>query len=192
MTRLLIFAGSARRDSVNRRLAAAAASKAIALGAEVELLDLAEYPMPLYDGDLESEQGIPATVSAVRSKLLAADGVLIACPEYNGSITPLLKNLIDWTSRPEPGVADGLVAYRGKVAALVAASPGALGGIRGLVHVRAILSGIGVHVVPGDLAVGGAYGAFDEAGALTDKGIDGRLGTLVQTLVSTSAALAIQ
>jgi len=184
-----MLAGSARRDSCNKRLAAAAAAKAQALGAEVELVDLADFPIPLYDGDLEAEQGVPANVRLVRDKLLAADGFLFACPEYNGSITPLLKNVIDWTSRPEEGVAEGLIAYRGKVAALVAASPGALGGMRGLVHVRAILSGIGVHVVPGDLAIGGAYGAFAENGELKEERLDSRLEATVQTLVKTASAL---
>lgn len=186
--RILVFAGSARRDSINKKLAAAAAQEARALGAEIELLDLADFPMPLYDGDLEAES-FPQNVSTVRAKMLAADALLIACPEYNGSITPLLKNTIDWTSRPEAGVAEGLVAYRGKTAALVATSPGALGGLRGMVHVRAILTGIGVHVVPGDVAVGGGFHAFAEDGALQDEDVAGRLRATVATLVRTTAAL---
>lgn len=189
MTKLVIFAGSARRESCNKRLAAAAAAKARNLGAEVVLLDLADYPIPLYDGDLEAEQGTPANARLVRDKLAAADGFLLACPEYNGSITPLLKNVIDWTSRPEKGVAEGMIAYRGKVAALVAASPGGLGGLRGLVHVRAILSGIGVHVVPGDLAIGGAYAAFAEDGSLKEERQDSMLEATVQALVKTARAL---
>lgn len=187
--RILVFAGSARRDSINKQLAAAAAAEARSLGADVELLDLADFPMPLYDGDLEAAS-FPQTVSALRAKILAADALLIACPEYNGSITPLLKNTIDWVSRPEEGVAEGLVAYRGKVAALVATSPGALGGLRGLVHVRAILSGIGVHVVPGDLAVGGGFQAFTDEGALADEGMASRLKDLVTRLVRTTSALS--
>lgn len=186
--RILMFAGSARRDSINKKLAASAASKATALGAEVELLDLADYPMPLYDGDLEAE-AFPENVRTVRDKMIAADGFFIASPEYNGSLTPLLKNTIDWVSRPQEGVAEGLIAYQGKVAALAATSPGGLGGMRGLVHVRAILSGLGVHVVPGDLAVGGGFQAFREDGGLVDDGMDLRLQDLVDTLLRASTAL---
>ncbi len=186
--RLLMFAGSARRDSLNKKLAAAAAQVARSLGAEVDLIDLADYPMPLYDGDLEAE-AFPQAASALREKMIAADGFLFACPEYNGSITPLLKNALDWTSRPGGGVDEGLVAYRGKVAALVATSPGALGGMRGLVHVRSILSGIGVHVVPADLAVGGGFQAFAEDGSLADEGMAIRLQETVDALVRTSSLL---
>ncbi|MHC4380322.1 MAG: NADPH-dependent FMN reductase [Planctomycetota bacterium] len=186
--KLLMFAGSARRDSLNKKLAAAAAAEAESLGAEVELVDPAAYPIPLYDGDLEAE-AFPDNVRLLREKLVAADGFLIASPEYNGSITPLLKNLIDWTSRPQEGLAEGLVAYRGKTAALVATSPGALGGLRGLVHVRAILSGIGVHVVPGDVAVGNGFQAFHEDGGLIEEGTAARLRTTVQSLIRTAAAL---
>lgn len=186
--RILVFAGSARRDSLNRRLAQVAAAEAQALGAEVEVVDLADFPIPLYDGDLEAE-AFPPNVSDLRAKMLAADALLIASPEYNGSITPLLKNTIDWTSRPEEGVAEGLAAYRGKVAALVATSPGPLGGLRGLVHVRAILSGIGVHVVPGDVAVGNGFQAFTEEGGLADEGVAARLRGTVEVLVRTTRAL---
>ena len=180
-----MFAGSTRRGSINGKLAAAAAKLGSCLGAEVELVDLADYPMPIYEGDIEAE-GFPTAVTALRRKMIEADGFLIACPEYNGSITPLLKNAIDWVSRPEEGVAEGLAAFRGKVAALVATSPGALGGLRGLVHVRAILSGIGVHVVPGDLAVGGGFQAFAEDGSLLDAGMATRLQELVDTLLQTT------
>ena len=183
-----MFAGSARRDSINKKLAVAAAEIARAAGIEVEFLDLADYPMPLYDGDVEAE-AFPENVRAVREKMIAADGFLLACPEYNGSITPLLKNTIDWVSRPQEGVAEGLVAYQGKVAALVATSPGGLGGLRGLVHVRAILSSIGVHVVPGDLAVGGGFQAFAEDGSLIDGGMAARLQGTVDSLIQTTARL---
>ncbi|MGB0951760.1 MAG: NADPH-dependent FMN reductase [Planctomycetota bacterium] len=188
--RILMFAGSGRRDSINKKLASSAARKATALGAEVELLDLADFPMPLYDGDLEAE-AFPENVRIVRGKMIAADGLFIASPEYNGSLTPLLKNTIDWVSRPQEGVAEGLIAYQGKVAALAATSPGGLGGMRGLVHVRAILSGLGVHVVPGDLAVGSGFQAFREDGGLVDDGLDLRLQDLVDTLLRASTALRV-
>lgn len=187
--RILMLAGSARRDSTNKKLAAAAAKKAAALGAEVDLIDPADFPIPLYDGDLEAE-AFPPEVTELRQRMEAADALLFASPEYNGSITPLLKNLIDWTSRPEDGKAEGLAAYQGKVAAIVATSPGGLGGLRGLVHVRAILSGIGVLVVPGDLAVGNGFEAFADDGSLQDEGMDLRLQDLVDRLVQTTRQLA--
>lgn len=189
MTRILVFAGSARRDSFNKKLAAAAAQKARDLGADVELIDLADFPMPLYDGDLEEGQGTPAMVTALRDKMVAADALLIACPEYNSSITPLLKNVIDWTSRPEGDVAAPMAAYQNKVAAIMSTSPGGLGGMRGLVHVRAILSSIGVMVVPGDVAIGSAFKAFGENGQLLDAGTDRRLTEAIALLVKTANAM---
>lgn len=145
--------------------------------------------MPLFDEDLEQNEGTPAAVTALRNKMIAADGLLLACPEYNSSITPLLKNVIDWTSRPEEEIAAPMAAYQGKVAAIVSASPGPLGGMRGLVHVRAILSSIGVLVVPGDVAVGSAFKAFSEKGQLLDDRIDQRLSATVELLVRTAQAL---
>lgn len=189
MTRILAFAGSARRDSWNKKLVALAAAKAQEVGAEVTLLDLADYPMPLYDGDIESTDGLPLNVVKVRQLLLEHDALLISCPEYNGSITPLLKNVIDWTSRPSEGIAS-TAAYQGKVGCLLSTSPGALGGLRGLVHVRAILSGIGVLVMPGDVAVGGAFKAFREDGSFVDERLDGRLNKALKALVATTSALS--
>jgi len=188
MPRIIAFAGSARRDSFNKKLAALAAAKARALGAEVTLIDLAAYPMPLYDGDLEAAEALPENALKLRDHILGHDAILIACPEYNGSITPLLKNVIDWTSRPSEGVGTS-AAYKGKVAGLVSTSPGGLGGMRGLVHVRAILSGIGVLVVPGDVSVSNAHKAFAADGSLADERLDGRLDQHARTLVSTASAL---
>ena len=119
------------------------------------LLDLRDYPMPLYDGDLEEASGIPEPARRFKQVLIEHDGFLIASPEYNSSISPALKNAIDWASRPVPGE-PALVAYQGKTAGLMAASPGALGGLRGLVHVRAILGNIGVLVIPEQIAVSSA------------------------------------
>ncbi|PCJ55705.1 MAG: NADPH-dependent FMN reductase [Planctomycetota bacterium] len=186
--RILMFSGSARRDSINQRLVEVAAKKAKELGAEVDVINLADFDMPLFNQDLEADS-FPESARALREKMIAADGLLLACPEYNGSITPLLKNTIDWTSRPQENVAEGLVAYHGQVAALIAASPGGLGGMRGLVHVRAILSGIGVTVIPEDLALGSAYQAFDENGGLADDRMDQRLDKVVKGLMRTAKAL---
>jgi NAD(P)H-dependent FMN reductase len=165
--RILTFAGSARSGSLNKRLVAIAAAGARVAGAEVALIDLRDYPLPLYDGDLEEREGIPATVRKLKDLFLANQGLLISAPEYNSSITPLLKNTIDWVSRPVAGEAP-LNCFDGKVAALMSASPGALGGLRGLVHLRAILQNIRVLTIPEQVAVPNAGEAFAADGSLKD------------------------
>jgi chromate reductase len=166
--RILAFAGSARKDSVNKLLVRVAAQAASEAGAEVTVLDLGDYPLPLYDGDLEAQEGLPANAAKLKQLFLEHDGLMIAAPEYNSSITPLLKNTIDWVSRTAEGEGP-LAAYKNKVAVLMAASPGGLGGLRGLVHVRAILQNIGVIVLPDQRAVSGAFSAFDDSGQLKDE-----------------------
>ncbi len=166
--RILAFAGSARTGSHNHRLVLVAAEGARAAGADVAVLNLEDYPLPLFDEDLEREQGTPQNATKLKRLFLDHDGLLIASPEYNSSITPLLKNTIDWVSRSAEGEPP-LAAYRGKVAALMATSPGGLGGLRGLVHVRSILSSIGVIVLPDQIAVPRAFEAFDDQGRLTDE-----------------------
>ncbi len=175
--RILAFAGSARKDSFNKKLLRVAVRAAEEAGAEVTLLDLAEYSLPLYDGDSEARDGLPANATKLKQLFLDHDGLMIAAPEYNSSVTPLLKNTIDWVSRPADGESP-LAAYKNKVAVLMAASPGGLGGLRGLVHVRAILQNIGVIVLPDQRAVSGAGNAFDETGQLKDE----RLRQAVQDL----------
>lgn len=188
MPKILAFAGSARRDSVNKKLVTFAAEKARDLGADVTLIDLADYPMPLYNGDYEDEHGQPGTATKIYELMKAHDGFLIACPEYNSSITPLLKNTIDWASRPYEGD-PSLAAYSGKTAALLSASPGAFGGMRGLVHVRSILSSIGVFVVPNQAAVGSAHEVFDDAGTIADDKTATRIDAVVRQLVETTSRL---
>ena len=184
--RILAFAGSARRESFNKKLASAAAFAARATGAEVTVVDFAELPMPLFDQDLEAAEGMPANAQRFKDLLFEHQGLILACPEYNSSITPLLKNAIDWASRGRAENEPPLSAYRGKVAGLLAASPGKLGGLRGLVHVRSILQNIGVLVIPTQLAVSEAHRAFDDQGALTDSGTQARLEKLIQELVETT------
>lgn len=166
--RILAFAGSVRSGSYNHQLVQAAAEGARAGGADVTILNLKHYPLPLFDEDLERASGKPENAVKLKQMFLEHDGLLIASPEYNGSLSPLLKNTIDWVSRADEGEKP-LAAYQGKVAALMAASPGGLGGIRGLVHVRSILSGIGVIVLPDQVAVSRAFEAFDEEGNLKDE-----------------------
>jgi len=181
--KILVFAGSARAGSFNKRLAAAAAGVAGAAGASATLTDLRDHEMPLYDGDLERDAGLPPGARSFRALLEAHDGMLIASPEYNSSISPLLKNTIDWCTRPDGDKPS--IAFGGQIAALVAASPGRLGGLRGLVHVRAILQNIGVMVVPKQLALSHADKAFDEQGNIADSGQRAALEQVVRSLVET-------
>lgn len=170
--RILAFAGSLRVDSFNKKLVKIAAEGARRAGAEVTYIDLRDLPLPVFDEDLEKRDGLPANGRALKDLMLAHQGFLIASPEYNSSISAALKNAIDWASRPTTGP-DGkaekpLECFAGKVAGLMAASPGALGGLRGLVHVRMILGNIQVLVLPEQVAVMKAHDAFDDKGQLKD------------------------
>lgn len=167
--RILAFAGSLRKDSYNKRLVQIAAEAAAAAGAEVTYIDLRDYPLPVFDEDLERDEGMPPNGQALKQLFLEHDGFLIAAPEYNSSITAVLKNTIDWVSRRAEGEAP-LAAFQGKVATLMSASPGALGGLRGLVTVRSILGNIGVIVMPHQIAVPKAFEAFHADGKLKDPG----------------------
>lgn len=164
---ILAFAGSTRLDSYNKRLVKIAAAGARAAGAEVTYLDLRELPMPLFDEDLEKAEGMPPSAKKFKELMIQHQGILLASPEYNSSITGVLKNAIDWASRPAPGDLP-LVAFADKVAVLMSASPGALGGLRGLVHVRSILGNLRMLVLPDQIAVPRAYDAFTEDGRLQD------------------------
>lgn len=188
MTRILVFAGSIRRESLNRRLAAIAAEMAREQGAVVTPLELRDFPMPLYNGDIEETDGLPNGAARLSDTMKEHDGLLLACPEYNSSIAPLLKNAIDWVSRPSVGEPP-LAAFTGKVAGLLSASPGQLGGMRGLAHVRSILSNIGVHVIPAEAAVSAAHQAFAADGTLQDERTSARVADVVKQLVATTARL---
>ncbi len=187
--RILAFAGSNRRQSFNARILKLAVAAARAAGGEVTELDLREYPLPLFDQDLEQAEGPPPNATKLKKLFVEHTGLMIACPEYNSSITPLLKNTIDWVSRPEPDF-PGLIGFKGKFAVLMSASPGALGGLRGLVHVRAILSNIGVNVLADQLAVPRAHEAFDESGKLKDPTQQAMLSAIGTSLAALLAKLA--
>ena len=186
--RVLAFAGSARRDSLNKRLVAYAAGFARDAGADVTLLDLDDHEMPVYHGDLEAAHGLPPAAQRLREAFLAHDALLIASPENNASVPAALKNAIDWVSRPHAGQ-NGLVPYQGKVAELLAASTGALGGMRGLPHLRAILQALGVLVLTEQFALGRAHEAFDDHGALTDARQRASVEGIVRRLVDVTARL---
>lgn len=179
--RLLAFSGSARRESYNQRLVQIAAQGARDAGVEVTVLDMRDYPLPLFNEDLEQEEGAPENALKLKQLFLGHDGLLIASPEYNGSISPLLKNTIDWVSRSAEGEVPK-AAYQNKVAVLMATSPGGLGGLRGLVHLRSILSGMGVLVLPDQIAVPFASQAFDDAGQLKEEKQQTRIGNLGKSL----------
>lgn len=180
--KILVFAGSARAGSYNVQLAKYCSHVLSEFGAEVSFVDMKNYVMPLYDGDLESSSGLPETALQFKELMTSHHAFLIASPEYNSSVTPLLKNTIDWVSRPIEGESS-LAAFRGKFAALVSASPGALGGMRGLVHLRSILGNIGVWVMPDQVALPKAHEAFDESGDLTDDGSRSRIQSLAENLL---------
>ena len=184
--RLLAFCGSARKESNNRRLLAAAVAAARAAGATVTELDLHHDLLPLYDGDLEALQGLPAAALELKAEFAGHDGFLIASPEYNGFFPPLLKNALDWVSRPAPGTPE---PYLGKTAGLLAASPGALGGIRCLPHLRLLLTNLGVTVSPAQMALASADRAFADDGSLADANRQRMLDKVLADLIRLTAAI---
>lgn len=187
--RILVFAGSARSGSLNKKLARAAAAAIRAAGAEATLVDLADFPMPLYDGDLEAREGVPASARKLKDLFIAHQGLLIVSPENNASVSALLKNTLDWISRQD-GSESGLVPYQGKVAGLAGASPGALGGLRGLTHLRAILQTLNVLVLSEQVALGRAHEGFNEDGSLKDAKQQAALAALARKLADVCARLS--
>ena len=184
MIKILAFAGSTRRDSLNRKLIQVATAIAQGTGTQVTLLDLNDYPLPLYNGDLEAKEGLPESALRLKTVFKSHDALMIASPEYNSSVPPLLKNTLDWVSREWQGES-GLLPYQNKVAAIMAASPGALGGMRMLPHLRQILNTLGVMVLPGQFSLAHADQAFDETGLKSPQ----RLESLVLELIRTATAL---
>ncbi len=167
--RILAFGGSLRQDSYNQKLAAIAAQGAREAGSEVTLIALRDFPMPVFDEDLETASGMPEQAKRLKELFCKHDGLIISSPEYNSSITAALKNAIDWVSRTESDDEPSLSAFTGKSAILCSASPGGLGGLRGLVHVRAILGNLAVTVLPDQVAISKAYEAFAADGSLANE-----------------------
>jgi chromate reductase len=163
--RILVIAGSARLASMHRKLARQTVEALRTAGVDATLADLRDFPMPIYDGDLEAGQGLPPAAKELKELARRHDGFAIASPEYNGSFPALLKNALDWMSRPEPGDRP-LEVFRGKVAAILSASPGPGGGQRGLRQLRELLEMMAVSVIPGQLTLAKANAAFDAAGRL--------------------------
>jgi len=166
--KILAFAGSTRTESFNKKLVKVAAAGAKEAGADVTIIDLRDYPMPLYDEDLEKKEGLSSNTRKLKELMLSHHGFLISSPEYNSSISGVLKNTIDWTSRQGDDESP-MSCFKDKVAGIMSASPGGLGGLRGLVHVRAILENMGVLVIPSQVAVSKAHEAFNLDGTMKDQ-----------------------
>ena len=185
MPRILAFSGSARRESLNRKFLAAAIAATREAGVEVTPLDLNDYVLPLYHGDLEDASGLPENATKLIALITQHDALLVASPEYNSMITPLLKNTIDWCTRGDGN------PFGGKVAAVISASPGALGAIRSLQMAQALLLKLGCHIVPGQTMLPHADKAFDAAGKLTDARAEKSMRGLVKLLVETATRLRV-
>lgn len=187
--KILVFAGSAREGSLNKKLARVAARCLSDAGGDVTFVDLRDYPIPIYDGDLESREGMPPFAVKLRELFLAHQGLLIASPENNGSVTALLKNTIDWLSRDFEG-RSGLEPFRGKVAAIMGASPGAFGAISSLGNLRPILSKLAVLVIPDQVTLPRADQAFREDGSFVDERHLKSVAAVAKRLVDVTARIS--
>lgn len=187
--RILAFAASTRRESFNRRLIRVAAAGARAAGAEVTLLELGDYDVPIYNGDAEAEHGAPSDVRKLVDIFKANQGFLISSPEYNAGFPGLLKNLLDWISRPIPGDPP-FAPFANKPAAIMGASNGAFGAVRMLPALRAYLSHIQMLVIPQVYGLAKAADAFDETGGLKDPKADAAVKGLGERVAKLAAKLA--
>lgn len=181
--RILVFGGSLRSESYNQKIAAIAAEAARSAGAEVTLISLRDFRMPLFDEDLEASEGMPEAAKQLKVLFLASDGLIIASPEHNSTITAALKNAIDWVSRATMPDESPLLALTGKSAAILAGSPGGYGGSRGLTQLRPFLVNIGIFVMPDQVTIPKAHEAFTSAGALIDSTQTAAIHALARSLV---------
>lgn len=189
--RILAFAGSLRRASWNRKLVAEAARGAEDGGAEVLVLELADYSVPLYNADIEASEGLPQAVLELGDLFKAQDGFLVASPEYNAGFSGVLKNLTDWLSRPRAGEKPFEI-FAMKPTAAMAASPGALGGNRMLAALRSHLLHLQMLVVPQTYGLSRAADAFDEAGYLKDPSVQAQVRSLGRAVATLAATLRAQ
>ena len=179
--RVLVFAASLRKDSLNRKLAALAARVAQKAGAGVDVASMQDFDVPLYDGDLEASQGIPKGAQELRRRLLASDAFIVASPEYNGSMPGVIKNLVDWTSRFRPQPFDG------RHGLLLSASPSLVGGNRGLWALRMPFEHLGARIYPDMFSLAGAHKAFADDD-IADAGLRARFEKTVQAFLSLAEA----
>lgn len=186
--RILVFSGSARTESYNKKLARVGAAAVRAAGGEATYIDLRDYPLPVYDGDLESANGIPGPAMQLKQIFKQHQGLLVASPENNSSVSSLLKNTIDWISRATPDES-GLVPYKDKVVALLAATPGNLSGLRMLPHLRQILTVLGCLVLPEQFGLSRADTAFGDDGSLKDRKQQDAVAGVARRLVEVTSKL---
>lgn len=187
--KLIALSGSARRGSLNRAVLATAAIAASSAGAEITLVDLNDYELPLFNQDLEDAEGMPDAAKRLKALFRNSDGFILASPEHNSTYSALLKNTIDWCSRAENDDEPPLVAFAGKSAVLLAASPGPLGGLRGLFALRELLQNLRVTVHPEILAVRSAHEVITD-GVVTDAKWAKKIGDLVKDYVAFAGKLA--
>lgn len=176
--KILFFAGALRKDSLNKKLVREALRLSGLSAQEAEFLDLKDFPMPVYDGDIEASSGIPEGTQKLGEKIRGADAIVLSTPEYNSSLPGALKNVIDWLSREKA------MSLGGKHLLMLAASPGALGGIRVLWHGRQPFDALGMHVFPGNFSLAHAHEAFDALGTLKDAATQERLQKLLAQFVA--------
>lgn len=188
--RILVFNGSNRAGSFSGKLADAAVAEILRQEGEVTRIQLADYPLPLMDEDLEREQGIPENAYKLARLFAAHDGLFIATPEYNSSLPPFLKNVIDWVSRISHDGGKALKPYPGKIVAIGSSSSGHFAGARAIIHLRSILSHIGMLVIPEQISIPNAGSAFDNLGRLSDDRMQQNLTKAVKSLLSYSANLS--
>ena len=182
MNKIIALSGSTRIESFNKKILRSAVLGAREAGAEVTIVDLKDFPLPIYDEDFEKKYGIPLNAKKLKDIFNGHHALLLALPEYNSSMSGVFKNTIDWISRQEKGEAP-LQCFFGKVAALMSASPGSLGGMRGLIHARAMLENINVLVMTEQVCVSRVADAFDEFGMLKNLEIKKNLEQLGADLV---------
>ena len=182
MPQLLVLSGSSRSESLNTKLATCVGAAVVRQGAEVQMVNLDVFELPIYNGDLEQSSGLPDAAKRLKQLLLSSAGIVVACPEYNGFMTPLLLNAIDWCTRSEKGSGD-LSAFADKPVLVISASPGPGGGSRANSHLKTMLSGIGSFVFPATLTVPVAHKAFTETGEFSDASMAQRAERLVTRFV---------
>lgn len=182
--RILVFGGSLRAESYNQKLAIIAAAAAREAGGDVTLITLRDFRMPIFDEDLEAAEGKSEAAEKLKKLFLNTEGFIIASPEYNSGITGALKNAIDWVSRGDSDDEPPLLAFKGKTAAILSASPSGLGGSRSLVQLRPLLENISITVLPEQVSVAKAYEAFDGGGNLIDSTLQAAVKALAASLVA--------
>ncbi len=189
-TLILVFAGSLRTGAFSEKTADVAQLELARGGATVTRLSLADYPLPLMNEDLEREEGLPDAAMQLARQFMAHDGVLIASPEYNASIPPLLKNALDWVSRVRADGDRKVQPYADRPFALCSSSPGAFAGMRGLYHLRAVLMACGAEVITPQCSVSHAARAFDEEGAFVEERVHKQMQGVCQALIARAQALS--